>query len=130
VNNLVCLDSCVLLWLADHPDLLSSKAKSVVGDPAIRLIRSAISAWEIALKQQKDRLDLPCPARDWWQALISAHGIEVQPINDSIAIQCVLEKLPYADPADRMIVATARAAGARLLTADQTLLAHCDLAYW
>lgn len=126
----VCLDSCVLLWLADHPNQLSKTAKSVIDDTSVRLVCSAISAWEIALKQHKGRLQLPCPAPEWWSALITAHGIEVLPINEKIAMQSVYEALPHPDPADRMIVATARAAGARLLTSDQSLLAHCDLAYW
>jgi PIN domain nuclease of toxin-antitoxin system len=85
---------------------------------------SAISAWEIALKASKQRLRLPMDAPYWWSEVLAAYQIP------AIAMNSVAESLPHNDPADRMVVATARALGAQWVTADEVLRKHVPFAVW
>ena len=61
----------------------------------------------------------------WIRAVFQTPGIDLMPIEPAIAIDSV--RLPgnfHADPADRLIIATARRWGAPLLTADNAILAY------
>lgn len=53
------LDTCVLLWAAGEPKLLSAVAREHLANPDTELCVSAISAFEIAVKHRKKKLDLP-----------------------------------------------------------------------
>lgn len=64
---------------------------------------------------------------EWIDAALSAQGVDVLPIEPAIAVASV--RLPgkfHADPADRLIVATARHWGAPLATADQAIAAYAE----
>lgn len=124
------LDTCAVLWVGQEPSRLSTEATRIITDPANSLLDSAVSAWKIAGKASRGKLQLTKPTLDWWRDIVGALQAEELVLTSEIMIAAMEDTLPHKDPADRMIVATARAAGARLLTADQTLLAHCDLAYW
>jgi len=51
-------------------------------------------------------------------------------VTGSIAMAAVAEELPHGDPADRIVVATARSLGAKLLTADKILRATIPFVVW
>lgn len=128
----VLLDSHALVWL-------------VVGDarlrPAVRrrieaaarerqLWVSAITPWEIGMLVAKGRLVLDRDVMDWLQAALALPGIRVSPLEPVVAVAST--RLPgelHADPADRLIVATARHLGAVLVTADAALLAYGQLGH-
>ena len=59
------LDTCALLWLASNSDQLSDSARQDL-DAAQFVYVSPISAWEIGILVNKDRLDLPKPPRDFF----------------------------------------------------------------
>lgn len=81
---------------------------------------SAISFWEIAVLQTKDRIEFPEDVSAWRRELLG-QGIREIPVDGEIGIRAV--RLPdfHADPADRIIVATAQA-GHTLITADRQIL--------
>ena len=86
---------------------------------------SAITLWEIAMLVHKDRLALGRDLTPWVEEVLALTGIHLAPIEPAIAIDSV--RLPgqfHADPADRLIIATARRHGRTLLTADQAILAY------
>ena len=126
----VVLDTCVVLWLAGQQDSLSANARGVLADPTVALHVSAISAWEIAIKSRKGRLALPSAAEAWWQTFLNSFAVNEVPVTGSIAMGAVAEELPHGDPADRIIVATARSLGARLLTADKILRETIPFVVW
>lgn len=85
---------------------------------------SAITPWEIALLVSKGRLQLECDVMDWIRAALAKPGIHLVPIEPEIAVAST--RLPFhmhPDPADRILVASARHLGATLITADHRLLA-------
>jgi len=86
---------------------------------------SVISIWELAMLENRGRVALPMNIRNWVEQALSKPGIAVAPLTPEIAIETV--HLPgelHGDPADRMLVATARVLGARLVTKDARLIRY------
>ncbi len=86
---------------------------------------SVISIWELAMLEQRGRVALPMNVRTWVDQALSKPGISVTPLTPEIAVESV--HLPgdlHGDPADRMLVATARVLGATLATKDAQLIQY------
>lgn len=84
---------------------------------------SVISVWEIGLLEAKGRLALKMSCAEWVNQALATPGLSLEPFTPEIAIES--SRLPgeiHADPADRILLATARITGAQLLTADERLL--------
>ena len=119
------LDTHVLLWWLTGGARLSPAQREVVASasPESPLLVSDISLWEVAMLHSLGRIRLSVPLRDWLERavappLVRRHGI-------SPAIAAELAALPdsfHCDPADRILVATARVLGATLLTQDRRIL--------
>jgi PIN domain nuclease of toxin-antitoxin system len=88
-----------------------------------RILVSAITPWEIGVLVNKKRIDLHREAMEWIRAALSLPGVNLAPLEPEIAVAST--RLPFemhGDPADRILVATARHLGATLVTADGALL--------
>jgi PIN domain nuclease of toxin-antitoxin system len=86
---------------------------------------SVISIWELAMLEKRGRVALPMNVRTWVDEALSKPGIDVAPLTPEMMIESV--HLPgdfHGDPADRMLVATARVLGATLLTKDDQLIRY------
>lgn len=119
------LDTHVLVWLLGGNQRLGVKARTSMQNAANAdaLCLSAISAWEIAVLVSKGRLVLEQDVGEWIQAALSLPGLRLEALSPEIAVAST--RLPgniHPDPADRIIVATARHLGALLITADGLLL--------
>ncbi len=91
---------------------------------------SAISAWELGMLESKGRIQIPMNCLDWVNKALKAPGISLAPITPEIAIES--SRLPEAfhgDPADRLIVATARNLDATLITHDKRIIAYAKKKY-
>ena len=118
------LDTHVLIWWLNDLTRLSPQQKEVVeaATPDTPLHVSDISLWEVAMLQSLGRIRLALPQREWLDRavappLVRRHGI-------SPAIAAEVAALPdsfHRDPADRILVATARVLGATLLTSDRRI---------
>ena len=89
------------------------------------LLLSVISVWELGLLESKGRLQLYAPCEQWVRDALAIPGLSLAPLTPEIALAS--SRLPepfHGDPADRIIVATARALGARLVTRDRKILAY------
>ncbi len=120
---MILLDTCALLWIVMELERLTARAKSLVAMPAANLAVSAISAFEIAVKARKNKLDLKLPADEWWRTALTHHGIASIPVSAEIALASVAlasVALPphHNDPADRIIIATAELLTAPVITSD------------
>jgi PIN domain nuclease of toxin-antitoxin system len=120
----IVLDTHALIWLTDNPDRLGPASQTMTRDARAsgQLAISAASFWEIALLTSKRRLRLDRDISDFRKRLLDTGVLEIQ-IDGQIAIDAVVLGLPHRDPFDRIIVASAIAQNATLLTADRQLLA-------
>jgi PIN domain nuclease of toxin-antitoxin system len=123
----VLLDTCAILWLAaglaPRPGVMEA-IEAARGDDAVLV--SPISAWEIAQRERKrpGSLGLAAQPLAVFERLAAEPGVRLAPLTPAIlAASTALDGLGIGDPVDRMIVATSRAHGARLVTADARMLA-------
>ncbi len=117
----VLLDTHVFLWAIGDPDRLSSRIRDTIQDARNEVLLSIVSAWEIAVKSSRGKLDFPRPAMTFVQRQLSNHRIGILPLR--LAHLAALEKLPWhhRDPFDRMLVAQCLEEGASLVTVDKQL---------
>ncbi|BCO29053.1 hypothetical protein MIZ03_3964 [Rhodoferax lithotrophicus] len=114
------LDTHLLIWAANEPEKLSSKAVALMTNPEHELLFSAASMWEIATKNGLGRADFKVNARLLRRGLLDNDYSEL-PITSSHAV--FVEGLPliHKDPFDRILIAQATVEGITLLTADTTV---------
>jgi len=109
------LDTCTLIWLAADQSRLSPRAVGILGDPESELFVSAISAFEIGLHHVRGRIVFPRPPEEWFLRAINEHDVEPLSISWGIAVRCTQLPEIHKDPADRIILATARYHGLIIL---------------
>ena len=126
------LDTHVLVWLVAGNGQLRPLARQRIESAAQQqqLWVSAITPWEIGMLAAKGRLVLDRGVMDWLAAALSLPAVRLAALEPAIAVAST--RLPgelHGDPADRLVVATARALGATLITADAALLAYGGLGH-
>ncbi len=121
---MIVLDTHVLIWWVSNPEKLSSQAREAI-EKEIKhgsILVSSISAWELYMLIKKGRLKLTMETDSWLEKIESLPFVQFIPVDNQIALKSV--NLPgdfHADPADRMIVATAREKGIDLITSDEKI---------
>jgi len=88
---------------------------------------SPISCFEVALAHQRGRLELPCKVDFWLQQALEPSGISLFPITPEIAYRAVNLSPMHRDPFDRLIIATAISANAKLVSIDQVFSLYPEL---
>jgi len=119
------LDTHVLLWWLEGGRRLSRAQKRVIdrAQADVPLWVSDITLWEIAVAFELGRIKLRLPLRDWLEAAVAPPLVQRVGISPPIAAElAVLPPTFHRDPADRILVATARALGATLLTRDERIV--------
>ena len=116
------LDTCALLWLANGAEMTSESRDALASR---NLHVSPISAWEIANLVRKSRLAITLPVARWFRQMTDkmAAGtpqLTVEMLSDS----CDLPGSPPDDPADRIIIATARKSDMTIVTRDKEILEY------
>lgn len=124
-RTLLLLDTHVLIWAVLNERHLGPRAaKSInLASRQDRLAVSAITPWEIALLESKKRIALQKDVLEWIREALTKPGVSLVSLEPEIAVAST--RLPFemhSDPADRILVATARYLGAILVTADKSLL--------
>jgi PIN domain nuclease of toxin-antitoxin system len=128
VSEPLLLDTHCWIWMQDgRMENISPAGKAAIRKAAMdkRLLLSAISVWEIGLLESKGRISLAMSCERWVAEALTIPGLRVVPVSASIALMST--RLPgefHSDPADRILVATARIELARLLTKDQNILEY------
>jgi PIN domain nuclease of toxin-antitoxin system len=111
-------DTHTWIWAFSDSFRLSRAARNALAASPAAFIAS-ISYWEIAMLEAKGRIQLPVPLIEWFRLASPYNLIRVLPLSPEIAIEST--RLPgtfHSDPADRIIVATARVHGLTIITAD------------
>lgn len=126
-SELILLDTHAWVWWLADPAQLSTQAREATERAASEasLYVSSISVWEVAMLVQRGRLQLRIPVEEWIAHAEAVPSVKFISVNNRIALEAVLLPAPlHPDPADRIIVATARFIGAVLVTKDERLLGY------
>ena len=123
---MIVLDTHALIWWVNGDSKLSARARKVIESEMNadggKILVSAITAWEIAMLVNKNRLVLTMDLNEWLDTVRSIDAVQFVPIDNEVAVQSV--QLPgdfHPDPADRMITALARHYSAMLVTSDDKI---------
>lgn len=121
----ILLDTHVLVWLLNDSTRISGKMYSKIEKAADgdELFVSAITPWEIAMLVAKERLRFSRDVGEWLDLALSLPGIQLAPLSPAIAVAST--RLPWqvhSDPADRILLATARHLNATLISSDRHML--------
>lgn len=121
------IDTCALIWtaaLSDGEDLGAvAEALSLAQANGAPVCVSPITAWEIGMLNAKGRLPMPMSPKNWIDRVMASAGIEwARMPPDVLMASSFLPGDLHGDPADRIIVATAREYGLRLVTRDRKIL--------
>lgn len=125
-NVALLLDTHVWVYYAGVPnELLPAVVRTIdkARDTGLLFI-SVISIWEIALLVRKKRLALPMSPARWTEEALKLTGLNLLAFTPEIAIESVdLPEPMHKDPADRILVASARVERMTLVTRDREVLA-------
>jgi PIN domain nuclease of toxin-antitoxin system len=123
----VVLDTHALVWLMQGNERVGPRSRALIAAAAEAdaAFVAAISAWEIAMLVAKDRLALDRDVGEWLDAALGLPGLRLAALDPVVAVDST--RLPgdvHGDPADRLIIATARRHAAVLITDDRLILEY------
>jgi PIN domain nuclease of toxin-antitoxin system len=116
------LDTHIWLWSFREPHKLSSEVHRVISDPANERFLSPISIWEAVILLEKKRINIHKDFGEFFEQTRLELNLQEAPLDWKVAHELRFTMLGYRDPADRFLVATAKAHDLTLVTADQRLL--------
>tara|TARA_B100000686_G_scaffold205193_1_gene212006 strand:+ start:247 stop:675 length:429 start_codon:yes stop_codon:yes gene_type:complete len=122
------LDTHIWIWWMIGADpLRSSPAREriarAIDEESARV--SVISVWEVGMLEAHKRISLTVDVETWTRQALSSPGLSLAPLTPDIALAS--SRLPgeiHGNPADRMLIATARSLGATLVTRDRRILKY------
>jgi PIN domain nuclease of toxin-antitoxin system len=125
-GEVIILDTHVWIWwVQGDPRLSSASAETLTLAEPTGLGVSAISCWEVAKLVERGRLVLPCAVEQWLSTALGYPGMNLLPLSPRVAVESTQLPGPFhSDPADQIIVATARVLGCPLMTADGKIRAY------
>lgn len=128
----IILDTHAWIWLFSGSAELSTEVINQINKAGKqgKVFISAISVWELSMLVAKKRVSLSQPIRQWVKDSLNQPGVNLSAMSPEISIESSF--LPgefHGDPADRIVVATARINNLVLLTRDKKILRYGKLNY-
>ena len=123
---MIVLDTHIWIWWVHGDPALAAADRDFLDDSEqTGLAVSAISCWEVAKLVEYGRLILPSPVSDWLRQALDYPGVRLIELSPRICVEST--ELPgtfHRDPADQIIVATARVLDAPLFTVDSKIKSY------
>lgn len=125
---MIVLDTHIWLWWVseDVETLTSARIRQIEECDFVAV--SAISCFEVAWLAHHGRIVLPCDKELWFEKALGGSGIGLLPITPKIASMAVTLPEHHSDPQDRIIIATALAHEAKLMSSDRKFPIYAELA--
>ncbi|WP_448188294.1 type II toxin-antitoxin system VapC family toxin [Azospirillum sp. sgz301742] len=125
----ILLDTCAMIYIATKQPISMPAREAVLAaaqGPGVLL--SPVSAWEIGLlSAKKVAMEFLPDPKAWFNRFLMRPGTRLTLFTTDIAIDAAYLPLPlHGDPADRMLIATARSLSVPILTSDRKILAYAD----
>jgi len=120
--NTMVIDSHTLLWWLDGDDRLSARAKRILENEAAEpdsLIVSAVTFWELRLKEVRGRLTPRKPVHTWPELIRRLPHMRIEEVRVEHWLRVAEMDWKNRDPADRIIAATALHPGVPVVTVDE-----------
>jgi PIN domain nuclease of toxin-antitoxin system len=125
---MIILDTHIWIWWADNnPRLTQQHREWIQQYQSQGLGVSMISCWEFAKLVENNRLALSLAVDEWLTAALAYPGVQLLNLTIPIIVESTKLTGFHRDPADQLIVATARIYGCPLLTANSKILAYPDV---
>lgn len=118
------LDTCAVILLFNR-SLMSEASRVAIAQAATdrRLFVSPFSGWEVATLVRKGKIALNMPPKLWFGRVAEHPAITLAVLDHDVLIEsCFLPADPPGDPADRIMIATARLSGFTIVTRDRPVL--------
>lgn len=119
------LDTCAVIWTGNGQEI-STKAVKALDDSynqSAPIFVSPYTAWELGVLVSRSRIRLPQAANDWFKNYVSQSGSTLAELSPDILVaSSFLPANPPSDPADRIIIATAREYAMTIITRDKKIL--------
>jgi len=126
---MVVLDtSALLFWTLDREQLSASAAEAIRNSD--RVVVSSIAIWEIGIKVKRGKLTIPISAREYAERLRGVDKVEIIPVDELTWIDSIDLDWEHRDPADRVMVATAKRFGCPLVTSDGVISRFYSRSVW
>ncbi|MCB9913469.1 MAG: type II toxin-antitoxin system VapC family toxin [Planctomycetes bacterium] len=116
------LDTHAWVWWNMAPKRLSRKARATMenAEGYSELLLSAISAWEFCRLLEKKRIGISCDPEEWMSEPLRMPKLRLVPLTPAIAYRSTILPQPFHDdPADQIIVVTAREENATIISKDR-----------
>ena len=125
------LDTHVLIWSQDEPEVLPAGVAALLLDPAHERMLSIVSCWEVGIKVSIGKLELSKPYRLWIETSVEELLlIELAITLNHIETLLTLPKSDHKDPFDRMLAAQALSEGVPIISNDTKLDAYGVTRIW
>lgn len=115
------LDTHAWVWWSMHPEQLSKRVQALILNPDRyeELLLSAISPWEFCKLLEKQRICISCDPEEWLREALDMPKLRLVPLTPTLSFRSTSLPQPFhEDPADQIIVATAREEMATVITKD------------
>jgi PIN domain nuclease of toxin-antitoxin system len=121
------LDTCAAIWITEG-EKISPEATLEISRAAMEgrpVYVGLYTAWERAMLSAKHKLTSPLTPKVWFDRFTARPEVEIVPLTSDILIDsCFLPGEVHGDPADRILIATARALDLTIVTRDRDVLAY------
>ena len=125
---MIILDTHIWIWWVNNSPRLTEANKQLIQDyQDDGLGVSVISCWEVAKLVEKNRLVLSIPIEEWLQRALAYPGVQLVELTVPIVVQSTQLTDFHNDPADQLIVATAKVYDCCLLTIDRKILNYAGV---
>ena len=123
---MILLDTHIWIWWVSRPDRLQPRHRELLELGADRVFGvSIISCWEVAKLVEYERLKLDRPVQLWIENALAEPGVSLLPLSPQIIVESTQLPPPFhRDPADQLLVATARVLACPIMTEDSKILAY------
>lgn len=128
---MLLLDTCAVIWYTEDSEKLSANAKKACDTiPETGAFVSSISIWELGLKIKNGKIDIGIPITSFVHRLKMLGTIEILPIDENIWIESLALDWDHRDPADRLIVASAKLNSLPIVTSDSNIRKFYSNSIW